>query len=151
MILTTIRAYTPSDKPRLLELLAMNIPEYFSESELDDLNRYLDNGIELYFVVEVDHEVIGAGGINYDDHHTGVISWDFLHPSFHKKGIGRELLQHRLGILKSMPGIRKIRVRTSQHTNGFYAKNGFVLKDVKKDYWAPGFDLYLMEIDIPDQ
>lgn len=143
-----IREYHPSDKPHLLAILRLNIPKYFSESEFDDLSRYLDDAIELYYVVEADNKIIGAGGINFDDDHTGVISWDYLHPSFHGKGIGRRLLQYRLDILRSMPHIKKIRVRTSQFTHGFYAKGGFELKEIKKDYWAPGFDLYLMEIEL---
>ena len=147
--LFTIRDYKPADKPRLLSLLQMNIPAFFTQSELDDLNRYLDEGIEMYFVVEVDNEIIGAGGINFENnHHTGIISWDYFHPSFQGKGIGRALLQHRLNILKSIPGIQTIRVRTAQFTFGFYAKSGFVLKDVVMNYWAPGYDLYLMEIDL---
>lgn len=144
----TIREYHASDKPHLLAILRLNIPKYFFEAELDDLSRYLDEAVEMYYVVEVDHEIIGAGGINFDDDHTGVISWDYLHPAFHGKGIGRELLQYRLDILCDMPNIKKIRVRTSQFTHGFYAKSGFVLKEMKNDYWAPGFDLYLMEIQL---
>ena len=60
-------------------------------------------------------------------------------------GIGRALLTHRLELLNSMPEIKKIRVRTSQHANSFYEKGGFVLKEKIKDYWAIGFDLYMME------
>ena len=92
--LFTIRDYKPADKPRLLSLHQMNIPAFFTQSELDDLNRYLDEGIEMYFVVEVDNEIIGAGGINFENnHHTGIISWDYFHPSFQGKGIGRSLLR----------------------------------------------------------
>tara|TARA_B110000285_G_scaffold234402_1_gene311224 strand:+ start:2948 stop:3142 length:195 start_codon:yes stop_codon:yes gene_type:complete len=63
-------------------------------------------------------------------------------------GIGRKLLNHRLSLLKSEKSIQKIIVRTSQITFLFYEKFGFELKEVKKDYWSKGFDLYHMEIDL---
>ena len=145
-----IREYTPSDKPRLLELLRMNIPASFAESEYDDLIHYLDERVELYYVVELENEIIGAGGINFEnDQRTVIITCDYFHPSCQGKGIGRALLQHRLAVLKPMPDIKTIRVRTSQFAFGFYGKSGFVLKKIIKDYWAQGYDLCLMEMENP--
>jgi ribosomal-protein-alanine N-acetyltransferase len=141
----SIREYTSLDKTILLEILKLNIPEYFVESELEDLSNYLDNEIERYFVIELNHEIIGAGGINFENDYTvGKISWDFIHPKYQKLGIGRKLLQHRLDILKSMKSIETISVRTSQLTFKFYEKNGFILTEIKKDFWAKGFDMYKM-------
>jgi ribosomal-protein-alanine N-acetyltransferase len=140
-----IRAYNPKDKPKLLDILKLNVPHYFAESEIDDFNNYLEKEVEKYYVAELDHQIIGAGGINFEEHHkTAKISWDFIHPDFQGIGVGGALLRHRLDLLKSMEELEKITVRTSQLAYKFYEKNGFVLKEIIEDYWAEGFDLYQM-------
>lgn len=140
-----IREYHPNDKPKVLNILKLNVPQYFAESEVSDLDHYLDHEIEKYYVVELDNQIIGAGGINFEGNDTiGKISWDFLHPKFQGMGVGRALLQHRLAILKSMKEVGTILVRTSQLAYQFYQKNGFVLEEIHKDFWAEGFDMYKM-------
>jgi ribosomal-protein-alanine N-acetyltransferase len=140
-----IREYNFEDKPKLLEILKLNVPKYFAESEIVDLNNYLDHEIDKYYVLVFENQIIGAGGINFEENNTiGKISWDFIHPDFQGIGAGTKLLKHRLEILKSMHEIKTISVRTSQLVYKFYQKNGFVLKEVINDYWAQGFDLYNM-------
>lgn len=141
-----IRPYEAKDKEAVLELIRLNIPRYFAPEEATDLAHYLDQEIEAYFVVISEGKLIGSGGINYtEDHKTGKISWDMLDPQFQGKGIGTRLLQYRIGILLNDSDIQCIMVRTSQLVHAFYAKNGFDLKEIIEDYWAPGFDLYRME------
>ncbi|MEO6948341.1 MAG: GNAT family N-acetyltransferase [Ginsengibacter sp.] len=140
-----IRPYNIEDKGKLIEILTLNVPEYFAESEIEDLDNYLDDEIEQYFVAEINEEIIGAGGINFDsDYKIGIISWDFINPKFQGIGLGTNLLRYRIELLKSMKSIEIISVRTSQLAYKFYEKNGFVLKEIKKDYWAKGFDMYKM-------
>jgi len=55
------------------------------------------------------------------------------------------LLNHRIEKLRNISSIKKIIVRTSQLVYKFYEKQGFVLLEVKKDYWADGLDMYKME------
>jgi ribosomal-protein-alanine N-acetyltransferase len=140
-----IREYSVSDKAALVEILKLNIPQYFAESELEDLEEYLENKTEKYFVAEIDNQIVGAGGINFEkESKTAKISWDFIHPLFQGKGIGAKLLKHRLKIIKTIENIENIKVRTSQLAYKFYEKNGFVLQEVIPDYWEKGFDLYDM-------
>jgi ribosomal protein S18 acetylase RimI-like enzyme len=140
-----IRPYNIEDKSKLIEILKLNVPEYFAESEIEDLDNYLDDEIEQYFVAELNEEIVGAGGINFEnDYKTGIISWDFMNPKFQGIGLGTNLLRYRIELLKSMKSIETISVRTSQLAYKFYEKNGFVLKEIKKDYWAKGFDMYKM-------
>ena len=82
-----------------------------------------------------------------DSKTTGKISWDILHPEYQGKSLGSQLLKHRIGKLKSIDSIQKIIVRTSQLAYKFYEKQGFVLNEIKKDYWAKGFDMYSMEYE----
>lgn len=144
-----IRVYKTEDKTELIELIRLNTPQFFDKSEEMDLNDYLENEREDYFVVEEDHKIVGCGGINYEDNSKiGIISWDIIHPKHQGKGIGKNLLLHRINLLKNSNLVNSIRVRTSQHTDKFYAKSGFILEFITKDYWAKGYDLYQMKIDL---
>jgi N-acetylglutamate synthase-like GNAT family acetyltransferase len=99
-------------------------------------------------VIEIKGKVIGAGGINYFlADKIARISWDMIHPDFQGKGYGASLINHRIHVIKKNPLIDKIIVRTSQLVFSFYEKNGFVLKEIKKDFWDVGYDLYLMEFE----
>lgn len=142
-----IRKYTPADKEQLLQLIRLNTPAYFGPSEEEDFIYYLDNELEDYYVLEQDGGIVGCGGINYKPaEQTAVISWDMFHPGMQGRGLGRKLVQHRIEHVKADPSYTRMIVRTSQHTDKFYAKMGFQLKEVVNDYWAPGFDLYYMEM-----
>lgn len=141
-----IREFTQEDKSNVLDLFRLNTPAFFSPDEEVDLMFYLDNEIEKYFVVLLDEKLVGCGGINFMEKGAiGLLSWDFLHPHYQRRGVGTVLLNHRIDFLKSIPSVKKIRVRTSQHAYTFYEKGGFELIEKVKDYWAVGFDLYAME------
>lgn len=141
-----IRAYSDSDKGALLEIIKLNTPMFFSSEEEHDLVYYLDNEIEYYYVIEINGQVIGGGGINFtEDKKTGKISWDLLHPDFQRKSLGGLLLNHRIDKLKEFKELNQIIVRTSQLVYKFYEKHGFELFEIKEDYWAEGFHLYNMK------
>ncbi|WP_270568698.1 GNAT family N-acetyltransferase [Coprobacter secundus] len=149
--LIMIREYKSIDKNAVLELIRLNIPKYFASSEEDDFSRYLDSEIELYYVLLFDKKLVGCGGINFSDNRmTGKISWDILHPEYQGKSLGTYLLEYRIKKLKSIDSVQRITVRTSQLAYKFYEKRGFELLEVKKDYWARGFDMYRMEYKIQD-
>ena len=143
-----IRAYRAEDKADLMDLLKTNIPDFFAASEVKDLEYYLDNELEQYFVYEVNGRLVGAGGINYDEEGLeGIISWDFIHSDYHGQGFGSQLLGYRLQLLFSNEAIEKVIVRTSQFVYAYYAKFGFELLRTEHDYWAKGYHLYHMELD----
>ena len=149
--LIMIREYKSIDKNAVLELIRLNIPKYFASSEEDDFSRYLDSEIELYYVLLFDKKLVGCGGINFSDNRmTGKISWDILHPEYQGKSLGTYLLEYRIKKQKSIDSVQRITVRTSQLAYKFYEKRGFELLEVKKDYWARGFDMYRMEYKIQD-
>jgi [ribosomal protein S18]-alanine N-acetyltransferase len=130
----------------LIDVLRLNTPLYFSESEEVDFIRYLSHELEDYYVAIYDDRVVGGGGINYpEEGTTAVISWDLIHPEFQRKSIGSSLLKHRINRIGEIETIKKIVVRTSQFTYKFYQKHGFSLLYVIEDYWDKGFDLFYME------
>ena len=96
-----IRSYKSEDKKKIIDLLDLNIPKSFAPSEAEDFIEYLDQHLEDYFVVEENGEIIGAGGINYfPAKNAARISWDFMHPDFQGRGIGKRLLLHRIEFIK---------------------------------------------------
>ena len=140
-----IRPYKPADRSSVLALVRLNTPEYFHPSEEEDLSIYLENELEDYFVVEENGEVVGAGGINYSpEENSACLSWDAVSPDFHGKGIGARLTKFRVDHAFSKSSVQTLIVRTSQLVYRFYEKQGFELEKVVKDYWAEGYDLYLM-------
>lgn len=146
-----IRPYTREDKSELLHLLRLNTPRYFDITEEADFVEYLDNHLEVYFVVEDKGRIVGSGGINYLHNNTEArISWDIIHPDFQGKGIGKQLTLHRINMIRDNLAVAVIVVRTTQLVYRFYQKMGFTLVKVEKDFWAKGFDLYLMKIQLKE-
>ena len=145
--LISIREYDTKDKNEVINLIRLNTPEYFGVEEESDLNKYLETERELYYVLLNDQKIVGCGGINFFENNTiGRISWDIFHPDYQGKSLGTKLLKHRIDKINSIESIQKITVRTSQVAYKFYEKQGFELFEIKKDYWAEGFDLYNMEL-----
>lgn len=141
-----IREYEPADKEALMRLIRLNTPACFAPEEEADFDRYLENERELYYVLLVDGEIVGCGGINLAAGGTQArISWDILHPAWQGRSLGKRLLAYRMERLKAIGGIRKLTVRTSQVAYRFYEKQGFKLNEIRRDYWAEGFDMYRME------
>lgn len=144
-----IRSYLPEDKEQLLQIIRTNTPTYFAPEEEADFADYLENEREDYFVVEFAGQIVGCGGVNYsEDKSVGIISWGMIHPDFHGKKIGTELLKYRIDVLKNTPSVNQITVRTSQLTYPFYEKNGFQLIETQKDFWAPGLDMCFMNYEL---
>jgi ribosomal protein S18 acetylase RimI-like enzyme len=144
-----IRPYQPKDKGQVLDLIRQSTPEFFHPSEEADLINYLEDELEDYFVAVNGTAIIGSGGINYfPAENTARISWDMVHPHYHGKGIGRSLVAHRLKVIREKTNYRNVIVRTSQITFKFYEKLGFRLDKIEKDYWAEGFDLLVMKMEL---
>ena len=49
-----------------------------------------------------------------------------------------------------MDGVKTITVRTSQLVYKYYEKFGFQTKEIIKDFWAKGYDLYRMEYAVEE-
>lgn len=144
-----IRPYTVSDKQDLINILRLNTPTYFAAEEESEFMDYLDHKREDYFVVEEAGRIVGAGGLNYFDNNTWVrISWDLVHPDFQGQGIGKALTLFRIAKARERETVRFMQVRTSQLVYSFYQRLGFELEKIKENYWAPGFDLYQLKMEM---
>ncbi|WNJ17092.1 GNAT family N-acetyltransferase [Pontibacter sp. G13] len=146
---STIRPYQTSDFPDLLSMMQAHIPTFFAAEELAEYQAYLANEREDYFVFEEQGRILAGGGINYfPDERTARISWDVVHPDHMGKGIGAQLTRHRIEHIRRQKAFDQIIVRTSQLVYPFYERQGFKLFFTERDFWAPGFDLYQMELTL---
>lgn len=148
----TIRPYVMSDLEAVLALIRLNIPQYFALAEEADFRSYLMKEREDYFVMIAHNHLIGCGGINYFPAEAHArIAWDMLHPDYQRKGVGGQLLQHRLAVIRAQPSYTQVVVRTSQLAQAFYAKHGFQIQSTTPDYWAPGLHLYYMVLHLTEE
>jgi [ribosomal protein S18]-alanine N-acetyltransferase len=139
-----IRSYLLSDRQDLINVFQSNVPDYFAQSELIDLIEHLDQKESDYYVIVQNNEIVGGGGIALEEDDTVSICWGMVRRDYHKKGMGKLLLEFRLRkIQEHFPG-KKICVRTSQHTEAFFHKFGFRTIYSEKNYWAEGLDLFTM-------
>jgi N-acetylglutamate synthase-like GNAT family acetyltransferase len=147
-----IRPWEPADQATVLNLMDLNTPRWFAPAERKALEDYLAREREDYFVLELESQVVGCGGVNYfPGQKLARIAWDILHPAYQGKGYGSHLLRYRLDLIRANSAIERVIVRTSQVAYLYYAKNGFRLLETVGDYWAPGFDLYTMELRLEPQ
>lgn len=98
-----------------------------------------------YFVVIIDDKVLACGGYfpRTDQAQTG-LSWGMVHQDHHKQGIGSLLTQFRLQALtKEFPNWPCC-INTSQHTQAFYQRYGFVTKSLVLNGFGEGLHDYCM-------
>ena len=144
-----IRPYLANDFTAVLDILRSNTPKYFHPDEEADFITYLQEEVESYSLSILEGRIVGAAGINtLAEEKEARLSWGMVHKDYHGRGVGSQLLRHRIAEITAKPSIEKIVVRTSQLVYKFYEKAGFILVTTKKDYWGDGFDLYEMHLKI---
>jgi [ribosomal protein S18]-alanine N-acetyltransferase len=145
----TIRHYKPTDFSACIYIMQCNTPQWFHPDEEREFAHYLETEIEDYFVAELEGVVVGCAGLNTQkDTENITLSWGMVHPAFHQQRIGVALLSHRIEYAREKYHAKTLAVRTSQLAFGFFEKQGFTLNEIKKDYWAPGFDCYEMQLPL---
>lgn len=135
-----IRQYRESDIDAVVEIFRSNIPKYFGPSEEPGLRQFLAEFAELYSVIEVDGNVIGAGGIGLNDDDTVSLCWGMVHREHLGTGVGRILTQYRIERSREVFGDKPIVTSTSQLTEGFYERFGLKTFERNKDAFGPGLD-----------
>ena len=142
-----IRLADTSDYKRISKIFQLNTPKYFATDELQDFEKFLTNQPQHYFIIESNGTVAGSGGFNLkNDGRVASLVWDLVDPKLHRKGLGSQLVAHRLSELKKMPSLKVIDIRTSTMSYKFYERFGFKTVNYQSDFWAEGMDLYEMEL-----
>lgn len=144
----TIRLFNSKDRAGCLAIFDQNVPTYFGETERADYCAFLDDLTCLYFVMELNGEIIGCGGYgtNDDTSNVGVFCWGMIAPMHHQKGYGKLLAKMRLNAMREDDTMASVVVNTSQRTAKFFEKLGFETKSITKDGFAEGLDNVEMQL-----
>jgi len=144
----TIRPYASNDKEGCLEAFKSNMPRYFAPHELEDFDNWLEqqparmttNDDEAYFVAELEQSIIACGGYHYDKN-TNVthMTWGMVKQDYHRRGIGKGLLQYRLKVIKDRFPESVIGLDTTQYSAPFFERLGFKTTRITEHFYAPGF------------
>ena len=150
-----IVVYQESFKKGCLAAFKSNIPHYFTPDEINDFETFLDqraiptNGemqSTYYYSVLKDNEIVGCGGFGERDRDGKVtLTWGLVHADFHKQGIGKLLLEHRLNEARKIYFSKTIYLDTSQHSAPFFQKHGFKTTKITPDFYMVGLHRYDME------
>jgi len=145
------RTYRPEDMAGCLALFDSNTPRFFDESEREGFVGFLqDQALRWpYQVIEREGRIVGCGGHAVEADGVSVaLCWGMVDQTMHGQGLGRVLTQARITAARATPGIRRVILNTSQHTQGFYARFGFEIEQVTPDGFAPGIDRWDMVLKL---
>lgn len=136
-----------------LTIFDLNTPRFFSPAEREDFENFLLHyAIPWnYLVIEDKGSIVACGG-HYCDGATKSASfcWGMVANNLHGSGLGKMLTTARLNAVRAMSGVTKVRLDTSQHTQGFYARFGFIPERIILDGYGPGLDRWEMALDLDD-
>jgi ribosomal protein S18 acetylase RimI-like enzyme len=140
-----IHPYNAENFNACVDIFRSNLERYFAEHELEDFLDFLENEAygHPYFVLVIDGNVIACGGYEKGKDTVGM-TWGMVKRSHHGQGWGRKLTTFRLKDIQIHHPDMPIMLDTSQHTKGFYEKQGFATHKVIKNGYAPGLDQYIM-------
>jgi ribosomal-protein-alanine N-acetyltransferase len=147
----TFRKYREVDLECVVEVFRSNIPKYFGPGEEAGLRDFLGKFADDYYVAELDRRVAGAGGIALNEDQTVSLCWGMIHNDHLGTGLGRRLTEFRIERSLEKFGAMPIITSTSQHTQGFYEKLGFVLTEHTPDGFGPGIDMCNMRLEFPQE
>lgn len=152
MTLLEFRPYLPADRDACTEIFKSNTPRYFGEEELSDFENFLTSLPYPYYVVTRADQVVGCGGYAYHDRKQAVVLvWGMVHVKLHKQKLGEFLLVQRLKKIREQYPNAFVQIETSQHSRGFFEKYGFEAKEITENFFAPGIDRVIMDLNLTDQ
>jgi [ribosomal protein S18]-alanine N-acetyltransferase len=145
-----LRHYSDADRSRLVEILCMNVPKYFSTGDVLDFERYLHDRpwARHYVYLGSDRRIVGCASCYAKAPGVIGLSWTFFEPL----GIGPSALRRILeeyfarAARELCPDENSTLVlNTTPRTAKFMRRLGFSAIASIKDGYGPGYDKVLME------
>lgn len=121
-----IRPFRPEDEAAVVDLwqrCALVVPQ---NNPHKDIAAKLAFQPDLFFVGELDGQVIASVMVGYEGH-RGWVNYLAVHPDHQRRGLGRQLMAHAENILRDL-GCPKLNLQvreTNLGVRGFYESLGF--------------------------
>lgn len=137
----TIRPYQPTDFEACVAIFDSNTPPYFSPEERQPYISWLqEKSLDgRYFVLEYQGTIRACGGWFWEKERNYLgLSWGMVQQQYQKKGLGTALTEHRCKIAKAAYPNTPMQITTSQLTEAFYERMGFVTQKITPNDFALG-------------
>lgn len=135
-----LRDYAAHDRDGCLAVFDSNVPAYFMTAERDAFAAFLDELPGPYLVLtDAGARIVACGGYAVVPG-TGVadLCWGMVDQQRHRTGLGRALTEARLRRIRADGNAHEIALNTSQLTQAFYERMGFVTVEFVPDGFATG-------------
>jgi [ribosomal protein S18]-alanine N-acetyltransferase len=145
-----MRPYSNADRDRLVEILRMNVPKYFSAGDVFDFERYLreQQWARHCVYLDLDRRVVGCASCHVKAPGVVGLSWMFFEPfQVGPAALRRTLVEYFSRVAREFcPGEDVTLVlNTIPRTAKLMRRFGFSTVETIKDGYSPGYDKVLME------
>lgn len=146
------RPYRPDDLAACLAIFDSNTPRFFAPHERAEFEEHLaatHPQIQPYLVLTLRDKVIACGGLSVDlAKAQASLDWGMVDRTRQGMRLGTRLTEARLAQARDLPGVARVTLATSQHTQGFYAGFGFQVTGITPDGFGPGLDRWDMALTL---
>ncbi len=145
------RPYAEADRAAVLAIFESNLPEYFSLSDHDWLEKTLDEPDGPSFLVTLNGTPAAFGGYElWDDYNKALLFWGMVARDYHGAGLGKLLLFERLLHIATAarPPTRYVTVDTSPMISPFFEHCGFELTSVWPEGYRSGATMHELRYDL---
>ena len=126
-----------------------NVPEFFTPPERTAFVAFLSDLPGPYYVIESGGLIVASGGYAIVGAESRAdLCWGMVERRLHGRGIGRFLTDLRINAARRDPRARSIILNTSQHTQTFYERLGFVTESFTEDGFGPGLHRCDMRLEL---
>lgn len=138
--------YRAEYKPDCIAIFMGNVDKFFDRGEVQAFEQFLDrHASEIpYFVLRDRGVTLACGGYVVHEGKAS-LSWGMVRREVQGRGIGSFLLRLRLRSLHRRWGSLPLTLDTSQVTQAFYARHGFVPVNLERDAYGAGLDKIVMQ------
>lgn len=142
-----IREYNKDDYKDVISIFKSNQAQFFIPSDLDDFSSFLKDGPGYFYIGSIGADIIACGGFWFPSETQASLTWGMVHNTHHKCGLGSKMLDYRIEQIKAH-GAKEVICSTSQLTETFFIKHGFVKQSQAANGYGPGIDEVILTLSI---